>query len=88
MNPPSRPDPHRFVGCFAYLASDIPPGVTLSAWRSQRPAKNPRRAHSPHGPSGADQGAPDPAAQARTLPTAAWSGGPDAGRGSSPRSDR
>ena len=35
MTGPDRLDPLSFTGCFAYLASDVPPGLPLSAWRSQ-----------------------------------------------------
>jgi hypothetical protein len=37
----SRPDqiaPLEFPGCFACLETDIPPGLTLAAWRTQATA--------------------------------------------------
>ena len=36
MTGPDRLDPLAFTGSFAELESDLPPGVTLPAWRSER----------------------------------------------------
>ena len=36
MTEPNRLDPLTFAGCLSELASDVPPGLTLRAWRSQR----------------------------------------------------
>ena len=44
MTSPVRLDPLAFAGSFAYLASDIPPGVTLAVWRSQRCSPDPLQA--------------------------------------------
>lgn len=49
--------PLRFVGCFAYLESDIPPGLTLAAWRTHMTADR-------------DSARADLAPQGRTLPGA------------------
>jgi hypothetical protein len=37
MTSPDRLDQLAFCGRFAYLDSDIPPGMTLADWRSGRP---------------------------------------------------
>jgi hypothetical protein len=36
MTSSERVDPLSFSGCFAYLGCDVPAGMTLAAWRSQR----------------------------------------------------
>jgi hypothetical protein len=36
MTSPDRLDPLAFAGSFAELESDVPPGMTLQAWRSER----------------------------------------------------
>ena len=36
MTSPDRLDPLAFAGSFAELESDLPPGMTLPAWRSER----------------------------------------------------
>jgi hypothetical protein len=36
MTSPNRLDPLTFPGSFAELESDLPPGMTLPAWRTER----------------------------------------------------
>ena len=36
MTSPDRLDPLAFFGCFAYVDSDIRPGMTLADWRARR----------------------------------------------------
>ena len=36
-------DPADFASAFAYEHTDVPPDVTLSAWRRPRPRRPPRR---------------------------------------------
>jgi len=70
MTSSDRLDALTFAGSFAYLESDLPPGLTLPAWRSQRSGSD-RRASSSSAPTrlGADD-----APQGRTP-----LGGADAG---------
>jgi hypothetical protein len=72
---PNRLDPLSFTGCFAYLASDVPPGLMLSAWRAQL------------GRGGVSAGADRPP-QGRTLRARRRAHRPRSGRGPSARSHR
>jgi hypothetical protein len=75
---PDRFDPLALAGSFAYLQSDVPPGVTLPAWRRRRAAAV---APNTEVASGADRGPED-----RALRALWWPGRPRGGRGPSPRS--
>jgi hypothetical protein len=76
MTSPDRLDPLSFAGCFADLEGDIPAGLTLAAWRSQRTA-------------GTDAAAgADLAPQGRTLRARMRARRPRGGRGPSPRRNR
>jgi hypothetical protein len=88
MASPDRLDPLSFAGCFAYLDSEIPPGVTLPAWRSRRSGSK-RKAPQPRGTTtgGAGAGA-DRAPQGRTLRVPARARRPRNGRGPSARRSR
>jgi hypothetical protein len=83
-----RLDPVSFAGCFAYLDSEIPPGVTLPAWRSRRSGSK-RKPPQPRGTTtgGAGAGA-DRALQGRTLRVPGSARRPRNGRGPSPRRNR
>jgi hypothetical protein len=74
MTSTDRLDPLSFHGCFAYLDGDIPPGLTLPAWRSAR--------RSVAAPAGADR-----APQGRTLRARRRAHRPRNGRARNPRSD-
>jgi hypothetical protein len=81
MASPDRLDPLAFAGSFAELESDLPHGVTLPAWRSERnrPAAAARRSE------GRGAGA-DLAPQRRTpWGVRMWARRPRSGRGPSPR---
>jgi hypothetical protein len=74
MTSPDRLDPLSFTGAFACLASDIPPELTLSAWRSQR--------------GGGVVAGADRAPQRRTLRARRMARRPRTGRGPGPRRNR
>jgi hypothetical protein len=81
-----RLDPVSFAGCFAYVDSEIPPGVTLLAWRSRRSGSE-RRPPQPRATTigGAGAGA-DRAPQRRTpFGVRMRARRPRSGRGPSPR---
>ena len=81
MTTPDRLDPLAFVGSFAELESDVPPGTTLPAWRGER--NRPAAAASRTGRGGAG---PDLAPQRRTpFGVRMWTRRPRSGRGPSPR---
>jgi hypothetical protein len=88
MASPDRLDPLSFAGCFAYLDSEIPPGVTVPAWRSRRSGSK-RKAPQPGGTAtgGAGAGA-DRAPQGRTLRVPGRARRPRNGRGPSARRSR
>jgi hypothetical protein len=72
MNRPDQIDPLGFPGCFAYLETDIPPGLSLAAWRAQTTReREPARA--------------DRAPQDRTLRVRGGAHRPRSGRGPDPR---
>jgi hypothetical protein len=80
--------PLSFAGCFAYFDSEIPPGVTLPAWRSRRSGskgKPPQPRGTTTGGAGADA---DLAPQDRTLRVRGKAHRPRSGRGPSPRRNR
>jgi hypothetical protein len=81
-----RLDPLTFNGCFAYLESDIPPGVTLPAWRSQRTASNADGSPVAGASIVGDRGGADLAPQDRTLRSRETGVGRAAGAAPSPRS--
>jgi hypothetical protein len=81
MTSPDRLDPLAFVGSFAELESDLPPGMTLKAWRSGR--NRPAAAASRVGRGGAGA---DLAPQRRTpFGVQMRARRPRSGRGPSPR---
>jgi hypothetical protein len=66
-----RLDPLSFTGCIAELESDVPPGVALSAWRSQRSTSRDDRqrvASSEEATAATAERAPEP----RTLGARLW----------------
>jgi hypothetical protein len=71
---PDRLDPLTFAGSFAYLDRDVPVGVRLAAWRSQRGGQERKRA----GHAGAG---PDLAPEHRTLRGRGLAHRPRTGRG-------
>jgi hypothetical protein len=77
MSSNDRLDPHSFSGCFAELESDLPGGVTLAGWRSER-----------HRPVGDAAPAASRAPQVRTLRARWWARRPRSGRGPGPRRTR
>jgi hypothetical protein len=80
MTSRDRLDPPAFFGCFAYVDSDIPPGMTLADWRS-------RRSGSPGFDSSTTSGAPRAGpvlAPHDRTPRARMAHGPHGGRGLSP----
>jgi hypothetical protein len=83
-----RLDPLSFAGCFAYLDSEIPPGVTLPAWRSRRSGSRPKPPEPPGTTSGWAGAGADHASQGRTLRVRGRARRPRTGRGPSPRSTR
>jgi hypothetical protein len=81
MTSRDRLDPLAFAGSFAELESDVPPGMTLQAWRSER--NRPAAAASRIEPGGADT---DLAPQRRTpFGVRMRAHRPRSGRGPSPR---
>jgi hypothetical protein len=85
MTSPDRLDPPTFTGCFAYLEADIPPGMTLLVWRSQRPSSDAKEAADPGGSSGGAGAGADLAPEGRTLRVLMRAHRPRSGRGPSPR---
>ena len=88
MSSPDRLDPLSFAGCFAYLDSEIPAGVTLRAWRSRRSGskrKPPQPRSTTTGGAGASA---DRAPQGRTLRVPRRARRPRNGRGPSVRRNR
>ena len=84
MTSPDRPNPLAFSGRFAYLDSDIPPGMTLADWRS-------RATGSPDFDSSTGAGGaagPVLAPHDRTLRARMRAHRPRSGRGASPRRNR
>jgi hypothetical protein len=79
MSSPDRLDPLGFAGSFSYLESDVPPGITLQAWRSRRN----RPAAAPRFPAVAGADA-DGAPHARTLRARMETRRPRSRRGPSP----
>jgi hypothetical protein len=69
MTSPDRLDPLAFAGGFAELESDLPPGMTLPAWRTERrrPAAADLAPPGSHPVGGADVGA-SAAQRARPQP--------------------
>ena len=90
MTSPDRLDPLSFTGCFAELDSDIPPGVTLLAWRSQRARSNPKRPQIATPSTGEGEGGAgaDLAPRDRTLRVRGRAHRPRRGRGPSARRNR
>jgi hypothetical protein len=82
MTSTDRLDPLTFAGSFAYLESDLPPGLTLPAWRSQRSGSaSPASSTSDEAAAGADL-----APQGRTpLGVRMRARRPRSGRGPGPR---
>jgi hypothetical protein len=81
MTSPDRLDPLAFAGSFAELESDLPPGMTLPAWRTER--NRPAAAASRTERRGASANL---APQARTpWGVRMWARRPRSGRGPSPR---
>ena len=83
-----RRDPLSFAGCFAYLESDVPPGLTLSAWREQRAGSTAKRGPLSHGASSRVGAGADLAPQDRTLRVREATRRPRSGRGPVPRRNR
>jgi hypothetical protein len=54
MTSPDRLDPLSFAGSFAYLEADVPPELTLPAWRSQRTALGTERPRAGRAATGGD----------------------------------
>ncbi len=88
MTSPDRLDPLTFAGCFAYLDSDVPPGVTLPVWRSQRTTRSAERLQLAARRSDLDSAGADLAPQNRTLRVPGRAHRPRSGRGPSPRRNR
>jgi hypothetical protein len=81
MTSPDRLDPLAFAGSFAELESDLPPGMTLPAWRTERR----RPSAAARGSEARDAGA-DLAPQLRTpFGVRMWARRPRSWRGPSPR---
>ena len=64
MTDPDRLNPLLFAGCFAYLDSDVPAGMTLPAWRSQRNGSAAASSSPPVAGAGADRAPRAPPARA------------------------
>jgi hypothetical protein len=81
MASPDRLDPLAFAGSFAELESDLPPGMTLRAWRTERNRPAAAASRTGDGGTGADL-APE-----RRTPRGVRIGArrPRSGRGPSPR---
>ena len=71
MASPDRLDPLSFAGCFAYLDSEIPPGVTLPAWRSRRSGSK-RKAPQPRGTTTGGAGSGRGPRAPGSHPAGAW----------------
>jgi hypothetical protein len=54
MTSPDRLDPPSFAGSFACLEADVPPELTLPAWRSQRTTLGTERPQAGRAASGGD----------------------------------
>ena len=65
MTDPDRLNPLLFAGCFAYLDSDVPAGMTLPAWRSQRNGSAAASSSPPVAGAGADRAPEDRTLRAR-----------------------
>jgi hypothetical protein len=88
MTSPDPLDPLAFAGCFAYVDSDIPPGVTLTTWRAKRTARMSQSRRRATGQSERAGGGADLAPQDRTLRVPGRARRPRSGRGPSPRRNR
>ncbi len=88
MTSPDRLDPLTFAGCFAYLDSDVPAGVTLPVWRSQRAGSTSDRPQVASASIGGDGAGADRAPQGRTLRARRRAHRPRSGRGPSARRNR
>jgi hypothetical protein len=88
MPGPDRRDPVSSAGCFAYLESEVPPGLTLSAWREQRAGSTAKRGPLSNGASSRAGAGADLAPQDRTCGCAKGARRPRSGRGPVPRRSR
>jgi len=88
MTSPDRLNPLAFVGCFAYVDSDVPPGVTLKIWRAQRTAPEWQSRRLATGQSERAGAGADLAPQDRTLRVPGRARRSRSGRGPSPRRNR
>jgi hypothetical protein len=85
MTSPDRLDALTFSGCFAELESDIPPGLTLTAWRSGQTSSKRDRSRPASGSTDRGGAGAGLASQDRTLRVLGRAHRPRGGRGPSPR---
>jgi hypothetical protein len=85
MTSPDRLDALTFTGCFAELESDIPPGLTLTAWRCGRTGSKRDRPGLADASTGRGAAGAGLAPQDRTLRVLGRAHRPRSGRGPSPR---
>jgi hypothetical protein len=88
MNGPDQLNPLKFAGCFAYVDSDVPPGVPLKTWRLSRTARMSEPPLTAMGRTEQGRAGADLAPEDRTLRVPGRARRPRSGRGPSPRRNR